>query len=120
MRRVSFEVGADGIWSVDGEPADALRGCLDIDVAATPFTNTLPIKRLGLEVGASASFDVVWVGVPDVAVERGRQRYTRLPGDGRRYEYVSLSGTLGPSHVLTCDDNDLVIDYERFARRVGA
>ena len=120
-RRLSFAVNADGIWRVDGEPDDELRGCLDIDVAATPFTNTLPIKRLALAIGESADIDVAWVGVPDVAVKRGRQRYTRLPADvGPRYEYLSLSGNVGRPYVLTLDDNDLVIDYERFARRVTA
>jgi hypothetical protein len=121
VRRVTFDVGADEVWRVDGAADDALAGCLDIDIAATPFTNTLPVKRLGLAVGASADIDVVWVGVPDLAVERGRQRYTRLPAEsGHRYEYLSLSGNVGPPYVLTLDDDDVVIDYERFARRVSA
>ncbi|WP_235432190.1 putative glycolipid-binding domain-containing protein, partial [Nocardiopsis sp. RV163] len=43
-----------GHWSgPDGVPRPELVGCLDVDVAATPLTNTLPIRRLGLRHRAS-------------------------------------------------------------------
>jgi hypothetical protein len=32
-----------------------VRGCDDIDLAVTPATNTLPIRRLNLQVGGSES-----------------------------------------------------------------
>ena len=36
-----------------------LDGCYDIDLACTPFTNTLPIRRLPLHVGDTAELPVV-------------------------------------------------------------
>src|SRR5262245_17667934 len=43
-----------GHWT-DGEGVScpALDGCLDIDIACTPFTNTLPLRRLALTPGES-------------------------------------------------------------------
>ena len=40
---------------MDGVPAPALKGCKDIDLGCSPSTNTLPIRRLRLAVGASAA-----------------------------------------------------------------
>src|SRR5579862_1473319 len=39
------QLEADGIghWTTDsGQPMPSLEGCIDVDIAATPFTNTLP------------------------------------------------------------------------------
>ena len=33
-------------WPSDGESLPLLQGCIDVDISTTPFTNTLPIRRL--------------------------------------------------------------------------
>src|SRR5579871_960374 len=43
--------GAD--WIVNGTPAPELHGCIDIDLSASPSTNTLPLRRLQLQRGQS-------------------------------------------------------------------
>lgn len=48
--------GDSGIWRVNGVPDPGLTACEDVDIGATPATNTLPIRRMGLEVGASQTF----------------------------------------------------------------
>src|SRR5215218_2539409 len=36
-----------GTWTDEqGNPRPDLEGCIDVDIMATPFTNTLPIRRL--------------------------------------------------------------------------
>src|SRR5262245_8365785 len=41
-----------GHWSDGaGEACSSLDGCLDLDISCTPFTNTLPIRRLALSLG---------------------------------------------------------------------
>src|SRR5258708_3411057 len=53
----AIQLASDGAGSwVDGSatPMPQLRGAIDIDVSITPFTNTLPIRRLNLRVGESA------------------------------------------------------------------
>lgn len=42
-----------------GTGRDELAGCLDVDLRATPYSNTMPVRRLGLDVGASATIHVV-------------------------------------------------------------
>jgi hypothetical protein len=43
-----------GRWfDAKGTHLAELDGCIDIDISATPFTNTLPIRRLQLKHGAA-------------------------------------------------------------------
>lgn len=105
-------------WFADGAHRPELDGCLDVDVAATPLTNTFPIRRLdGLAVGERATSPTAWVDVPGLSVTRVDQTYRRLrPVAGRDiWEYSD------PTHgafSLTIDDEGLVVDYEGFAQRV--
>ena len=109
-----------GVWTVDKQEIETPQGCLDIDIASTPFTNTLPIRRLNLEIGASREIDVVWVDVPNLGIEIVRQRYKRLtPENGSdRYLYASVGSD--STYELTVDSEGVVIDYERFAARLGS
>ena len=51
----------EGQWKRGGgEPMPELDGCIDVDISATPFTNTLPIRRLGLEPGESEDLTVAY------------------------------------------------------------
>lgn len=108
---------ADGRWSRDGVDQPELTGCVDVDVAAAPATNTLPIRRMDLAVGETREFPVAWVDVPSLRMRRSSQRYTRLPGDGEvdRYEY--RDDLYGPFE-LTVDAAGMVVDYEDLARRL--
>jgi hypothetical protein len=45
-RLMSLVRGDDGLWSLDGQARPDLAHCTDIDIEASPFTNTLPIRRL--------------------------------------------------------------------------
>lgn len=117
-RSLRLTVDADRRWFVDGVPEPQLSGCLDVDVAATPLTNTFPIRRLrDLAVGDAVTLAVAWVDVPALDVTRVEQSYRRLaPAAGDDvWEYSD------PAHgafVLTVDGDGLVLDYEGFATRV--
>jgi uncharacterized protein len=109
---------SEGRWTVDGALRPDLEGCLDVDIAATPLTNTFPIRRLaGLGVGESAASGVAWVDVPALGVARVDQTYERLADRGG----VACWRYRDPAHgafVLTVDDEGLVLDYEGFASRI--
>ena len=104
-----------GAWTADGLPRPDLTGCVDVDVAATPLTNTFPIRRLAaLPTGASRTAPVAWVDVPALGVQRVDQTYERL-GE-RRWQYGD------PQHgafLLEVDAKGLVERYEGFAVRIG-
>jgi hypothetical protein len=74
-------------WDVDGELASHLDGCPDVDFGWTPATNTVPIRRLGLEVGETASITAAWVRFPELDVVASEQCYRRLAID--RWQYTS-------------------------------
>ena len=93
QRRLSLRSDGKGNWSdADGLPLTNLRGCIDIDLTATAFTNTLPIRRLGLQPGDARIIDVAYIHVPELSVEAVQQRYTCLEqrSDGARYRYEGL------------------------------
>src|SRR5690348_6453453 len=50
-----------GTWEDETGSRHDLTGCIDIDIAASPATNTLPIRRLQLAPDASAEIDVVYI-----------------------------------------------------------
>jgi hypothetical protein len=116
-RKLDLTRSPGGAWHSQDHDLSDLQGCVDVDVAATPVTNTLPIRRLGLEVGQAADLRVAWIDVPSLEVRLSRQRYERLePADGRE-RYVYSDDVYGP-HLLTVDRNGVVIDYEGLAHRV--
>jgi uncharacterized protein len=90
---------------------ESLRGCSDVDIQVTPFTNTLPIKRLNLKPGESKEIAVVYVNISELNLSRFEQRYTCISKDkdGGVYRYESLSS--GFTSELKVDADGLVVDY---------
>jgi len=105
-----------GNWrSEDGAEMPELSGCIDVDITATPFTNTLPINRLRLAPGQSADLRMVYVTAPSLEVSVATQRY------GRRGEASDIFFE-SPAHDFTAtlpiDDAGLVLDYPQLFARV--
>jgi hypothetical protein len=117
---VDLEADGSDRWHAAGGQARAdLEGCIDVDISATPFTNTLPIRRLGLEPGGSSEIDVVYVDpLPALEVRREAQRYTYLEvrEHGARYLYQSVRS--GFRAELEVDADGLVLDYPDLWERV--
>jgi uncharacterized protein len=99
-------------WYFDGAERPDLVGCLDIDLGFSPLTNTLPIRRLNLEIGASAAVRAAWVPVPGFDLLLLEQVYRRL--DVSRYRYESAGGRFVVD--LDVDEEGLVLEYPRFWR----
>jgi hypothetical protein len=110
-RSLDLEADALGGWVADGRAREDLVGCTDVDLECTPATNSLPIRRLGLEVGQSAEIAAAWVRFPGLTVERSVQRYERLAERTFRYS----SGTFRVD--LEVDEHGLVLDYPPFWSR---
>jgi len=108
-----------GHWTdANGARRPELDGCIDVDLTSTVFTNTLPIRRLGLSPGRSEEIAVVYVTVPGLAVSVSRQRYRGLasgPAGGRVRFEVPASGFVAE---ISVDGDGLVVDYPGIARRV--
>jgi hypothetical protein len=111
----------EGWRTAEGVEVAELAAAIDVDIAATPFTNTLPIRRLRLEPEQPQELTVVYVEVePTLSVRAARQRYTRraITGAADRFLYESLESDF--ARELVVDPNGLVVDYPGLWRRVGA
>ena len=103
------------------DPA-ALDGALDCDLALCPVTNTMPILRLGALAGVEETeLTMAWVDLPSLEVVASRQAYSAEhafdPEAGRavvRYRSVGSGFTAD----LGVDEDGIVIDYPRLARRI--
>ena len=92
-----------------------LDGAIDVDLSITPFTNTLPIRRLDLAEGQHAEIRTVYLRFPDLSLAVDRQRYTCLER-GRRYHYESLDSDF--TRDIDIDADGLVVTYPGLFRRV--
>src|SRR5690348_10184074 len=84
-RHLVLNVESRGVWRSSVQKLPDLRDCRDVDLAVTPATNTLPIRRLNLEVGSSESVIAAWVKFPELTIQPLSQRYTRLAKNAYRY-----------------------------------
>ena len=106
VKNLSLTVESRGVWHSSGQELPGVRGCGDVDLALTPATNTLPIRRLNLQIGSSESIIAAWVKFPELTVQPLSQRYTRLTKDTYRYE-----SNTGFSAEIVVDDLGLVTTY---------
>ncbi|WP_336086954.1 putative glycolipid-binding domain-containing protein [Nocardia sp. SSK8] len=116
--RHAITVQTDGLgrWQVDGVHAPELDGCLDVDLAASAFTNALPVHRLGLAVGDAADAPAVYVDATDLTVTRLNQHYRRLADTtAQRYDYRAPRFDF--EATLEYDDSGLILDYPGLATR---
>jgi uncharacterized protein len=101
-------------WLGNGKAVAGTRECIDIDIAATPFTNTLPIRRLELRKNQAADISALYIQVPDLAISGVRQRYRCLRELGA-YTYQGLDGR---EYRVEVDAEGLVTEYEDIFKRV--
>ena len=116
---VHLKSDGKGHWTTSShERVVQLDGCIDVDISATPFTNTIAIQRLGLVVGEVAEITVAYVKVPEMQITSVKQRYTYVESsdDGEHYQYAGYPS--GYQAELVVDRNKLVIAYPDLFMRV--
>ena len=93
------------------------KRCIDIDLAGTPFTNTLPIRRLNLtRRSGTAKLRMLYVPFDSFEPTVDGQHYTCLE-DGRLYRYQAEDGSFTAD--LPVDEDGLVLDYPTLFRRLS-
>jgi uncharacterized protein len=113
----SLRLASDGggNWEdAAGAPLPELQGCIDVDISATPFTNTLPIRRLQLASPERREIRVVYIQVPSLVPTPAMQAYTCLMPN-KRYRYEGSFRHFETE--LEVDADGLVIDYPTLFRR---
>jgi uncharacterized protein len=107
--------GAGHWYDMNGTPLPELDGAIDVDLPLTPFTNTLPIRRLGLRAGESADLKVAYLTVPELSVIADPQRYFCLE-PLKRYRYESLDSDF--EREIEVDAAGLVETYPGLFKRL--
>lgn len=115
----SLEIFSDGKgkwFNQSNEELDELMGAMDVDVSITPFTNTLPINRLNWEINQSRDFEMVYISLPSLHMQKVTQSYTFVnqKDDVRIFRYQSR----GFEAYVSVDEEGIVKDYPGlFVRR---
>jgi hypothetical protein len=84
--RVNLVASAGRGWHLNGGLHAELADCVDVDLAFTPATNMLPIRRLALRPGQAATVRAAWLTFPDLTLEPLDQSYRRIGETSYRYE----------------------------------
>lgn len=110
-------LGTDGSgrWGeINGAHRPELDGCMEVELACTPFTASLPVRRLGLSDGLAAEIMVAVVDVDTLQVERRRREYTRVG----EFEWSVRDDDAGTTTQLQLDRYGLVMDVAGTWRRL--
>lgn len=102
-----------GRWGeMNGAHRPDLDGSHDIALDCTPFTVTLPIRRLPLDVGDEMELPVLLVDVETLGVAPVRQRYRRL--GRRRWQVERLIGAAGGDDEVERADRAVEFDVDDY------
>jgi len=117
LEEADLWLGTDGHgrWGeVNGAHRTDLDGGTDIVLACSPFTHTVPIRRLPLAVGDAAELSVLHVDVETLGVVTAHVRYERV--DDRRWRYTHD----GIATEFDVDEFGIPLDVtDRFRRRAS-
>lgn len=103
-----------GVWYMNNEPHTEFRGCIDVDIALTPLTNTLPVRRLSLNIGEEREIRVLYFDLFEGAIKPLSQKYKRLSENMYHYENVPNDFEAD----IEVDGDGLVVHYPELFSRV--
>jgi hypothetical protein len=107
VQQVKFERNSIGNWYSNGNEQPAFKGCVDVDISLTPFTNSLPINRLQLKQHEAQEITVIYFDLLTRQIKPATQKYTRLTNSTYRYENVPNDFEA----VIEIDASGFVVDY---------
>ena len=114
-RKLVLSKDTSGIWrNEDHVELKDLAGAIDIDLSISPFTNTLPIRRLNLAKNESAEITVAYVSFPEMKVFADLQRYTRIG----EFKYLFESVDTEFRAEFEVDKKGLVMNYPNMFLRI--
>jgi hypothetical protein len=107
VQTIKLEGDGKGNWICNGKEAAQFKGCIDIDIAVTPFTNTLPIRRLKFQQGQPHQIQVIYCDLLHQVVKPVSQKYTRLSQN--EYHYGNIPNDF--QATIQVDEEGFVVDY---------
>ena len=107
VRLIRFEGDGKGNWISDGKTVSQFSGCIDVDISLTPFTNTLPIRRLNLSQNQAREIKVIYCDILKRQLKPVRQKYTRISNSNYHFENVPNDF----ESTIEIDEEGFVVDY---------
>lgn len=115
-RAIDLRINAAGNerWKVGGEAQNSVAGCVDVDLAFTPATNLIALRRLSLKVGQRAKAPAAYLAFPRMRFVKLPQTYHRIG----RNEYEYEAPTVGYAGTLQVLSSGAVIHYPGLFERL--
>ena len=110
---INYHSDGRGNWTKNGVPLKEFKGCIDIDISLTPFTNSLPINRLQWELEKPQQIKVLFLDLMSQEISAVQQCYTKLSNTEFKFENVPNDFEA----IITVDESGMVVNYpELFVR----
>ena len=122
----------DGTWTCEtdergrvplalpGGDVQRVRGALDCDLARSPLTNLMPVRRHRLnEHEGGVDFLMAWVSVPDLGLHPSEQRYEHVRREGGHAVVRYVGRHRSFVGELVVDEDGIVEHYPELAQRVA-
>jgi hypothetical protein len=104
-----------GRWGeMNGAHRTELDGCTDLDFINTPFTNCIPIRRLPLLIGESATLTVAVIDIETLGITKQTHQYTKLTQQSWRY----FSAVSNSEVEVKVDEFGFVVDEANNFQRI--
>lgn len=116
IQQFKFNGDGNGNWKSDGKVLQEFTGCIDVDIPLTPFTNTLPIKRLNLSKDQTKEIKVIYCDLLEERITAVSQKYTCISNTSYHYENVPNDFEA----TIEVDNSGFVIDYPSLFVRKAA
>jgi hypothetical protein len=106
-----------GRWGeMNGAHRTDLDGCVDLGLWCTPFSHTMPIRRIAVDVGDQLDLRIAMIDVETLGVVPVAQRFHRIAP--RRWRHTSSRAEASTPVEFEVDEYGLVLDYAgQFRRR---
>jgi len=111
---INYHSDGRGNWTKNGAPVNEFKGCIDIDISLTPFTNSLPINRLQWELNKPQQITVLFLDILSQEIMPTQQCYTKLSNTKFKFENVPNDFEA----IITVDASGMVVNYpDLFVRK---
>lgn len=102
-------------WTLNGLAVAGVDDAIDLDLAFTPATNLLPVRRLAVPLGTRADAPAAWLDTTSWALRRLAQSYEhRAP-----HAFWYTAPEVDYAGLLEVDDDGFVRRYPHLWEQVG-
>ncbi len=115
VRTIQMHCNISGNWILNDEAAPQFKDFLYVDIPLTPFTNTLPINNLKLDIKEEAVIKVIYIDLLEGTITPVEQLYIRK--DERTYHYENIPNDFEADIIV--DAQGYVVDYPQLFERTA-